>query len=217
MRFDIEPSKVGINEEDGNGDMVIYVTVNVEESPYFTREGMDLSSFIRLSPSISLLGGKLDYDGLTKRCDLHIEPCTSSHTTMVVHKGGVHSPFHAGDHVLKTLIKVPKKLTLRQKRHFMKFAELETDYLGTIDGVDNPMGHKFEHNVIQAIEIKNKILHKCLFNQDNPSWDEKVIRLIKEWRSIIQRLVDPSYRQEHDESRRGDSRNDNRDIRGFGV
>ncbi len=47
LRYDIEPSKIGINEEDGNSDMVIYVTVNVEESPYFTREGMDLSSFIR--------------------------------------------------------------------------------------------------------------------------------------------------------------------------
>ena len=65
-----------------------------------------IADLLRLSPGISLLGGKLDYDGLTTRCDLHIEPCTSSHATMVVHRGGVHSPFHAGDHVLTTLIKV---------------------------------------------------------------------------------------------------------------
>ena len=48
LRFEIDPNKVGIKEEDGNGDIVVYVTINVEESPYFTREGMDLSSFIRL-------------------------------------------------------------------------------------------------------------------------------------------------------------------------
>ena len=41
-----------------------------------------------------------------------------------------------------------------------------------------------------------------------------MIRLIQHWRNILQTLIDPSFKEEQEKPKRGDSRNDNRD---FGV
>ena len=92
--------------QDDDTERILYVTIKVTDSPFFVRDGMDLSSMIRLSPAISLLGGKLEYEGLTASCDLEVQPCTSSHTTLIVNSGGVHTFDYAGDHLLTTLIKV---------------------------------------------------------------------------------------------------------------
>ena len=52
------------------------------------------------------------------------------------------------------------------------------------------------------------------FFKADPSWTQKMIRLIQHWRNILQTLIDPSFKEEQEKPKRGDSRNDNRD---FGV
>ena len=176
FRYEIDPSLLDIPKEDDKKDRILYVTVNVKESLFFDREGMDLISHMRLSPSLALLGGRIEYEGLTRCTDLNIPTCTSSHTTLVVGQAGVCTPSYAGDHLLKAIIKVPKTLGWRQRRRFMRYAVLDVNESGIINGVDHGMDHKFNVNVVEADEIRNTALKGALFNEHKDKWYEKLYK-----------------------------------------
>ena len=177
FRVDIDNSVLGIPEDDKQ--RVLYVTLNVKDSPFFEREGMDLVSYVRLSPALALLGGTVEYEGLTRCCDLSIPEGTSSHTTLVIHQAGIHSFGCAGDHVLRTYIKVPKKMGWRQGQAFRRFAVLETLETGTVNGLENEMDHKFTVNVIEPDKSTNMVQSRALNNQEKLSVYETIRRDIK--------------------------------------
>lgn len=166
MRVEIDNKVLDIPDEDVERERVLYVTASVKDSPFFTREGLDLLSYIRLSPAISILGGTVQYEGLTRSCDLSINVGTSSHTTLVVNQAGVHSYGCSGDHVLQTMIKVPKKLTWRQRRRFLKFAQLESSEYGSIHGVENELDHKYNVNPLTPDKIVNSVIRKAILNKE---------------------------------------------------
>ena len=166
LRFEIDNKALKIPPDEVVRERVVYVTVVVKDSPFFTREGLDLMSYIRLSPAISLLGGSVEYEGLTRCCDLKINVGTSSHATLVINQAGVHSHGCAGDHVLQTLIKVPKKLTWRQRRRFIKFADLDSTEFGSVNGVENELDHKYSVNALVPDKIRNSVLRKTILNRE---------------------------------------------------
>ena len=176
FRFEIDNSLLGIPEEKDAKDRFLYVTLNVKECVFFDRDGMDLISHMRLSPALALLGGNIEYTGLTRVCDLDVSDCTSSHSTLIIHKAGVCTSDYAGDHILKAVIKVPKKLTWRQRRCFLPFASLDLPVNGIVNGVHNELDHKFNVNVVEADEIINTVLKGALFNEHKEKWHEKFYR-----------------------------------------
>eukprot|EP00088_Acartia_fossae_P030736 TRINITY_DN3171_c0_g1_i5.p1 TRINITY_DN3171_c0_g1~~TRINITY_DN3171_c0_g1_i5.p1 ORF type:complete len:478 (-),score=78.65 TRINITY_DN3171_c0_g1_i5:457-1890(-) len=203
LRFILDPKSLGLTEQN-SPERILYVTIKVKDSPFFERDGMDLSSFIRLSPSISLLGGKLEYEGPTVSCDLEVQPCTSSHTTLLVNSGGVHSFDYAGDHLLKTLIKVPKKLTWRQRRKLAAYAALEGDATsGTIDGVTGEMDHKYQLNLVHPSKVENPMLAKCLFNEEKLNFSQRIMQKILAVHKYYLWITDPSYREAAEADERG--------------
>lgn len=157
------------------------MTINVKDSIYFNRRGLDLESFVRLSPAIALLGGKIDYEGLTRCCELKVNQGTSSNSTIVIHQAGIHSGGVAGDHLLNTVIKVPKRLSWRQRRIFRRFAVLESPESGTVEGLDNELDHKFAVNVQTPDKILNPTIKRSLMNEETPTIYEKIKEKIESW------------------------------------
>jgi len=181
FRLELDPALLNIPTEEVEKPRILYVTLNVKPSPFFTRDGIDLKSSIRLSPGMAALGGLIDYQGLTRCCDISIPVGTSSHTTIVVNQAGVHAcDGHAGDHVLRTVIKVPKRMGWWQTRMFRKFALLDAPESGTINGIQNQMDHKFDVHVVDAEKTRNVVVESSLFNEDSLSWYERKQKEIKE-------------------------------------
>ena len=68
LRFELKPSLFGMpvegyKEGEGAHKRYLYVTMCVEESDVFRKEGLDLVSNLELSPGLALLGGRLTTQG----------------------------------------------------------------------------------------------------------------------------------------------------------
>merc|ERR1712059_2723 len=119
--------------------MGVFITVRVEESDYFRREGHDVHTTSNISISEALLGGIIRVRGLYEDINLRIPAGTSSHTAMTLSSRGIKhmESFQTfGDHVVHIVIKLPVRMTEEQKELIREFAYTEKDTPGTVTGVD---------------------------------------------------------------------------------
>ena len=80
----------------------VFITVRVEESDYFRREGYDVHTTASISISQALLGGIIRISGLNEDINLRIPAGTSSHTAMTLSGRGIKhmESFNTfGDHI----------------------------------------------------------------------------------------------------------------------
>jgi len=117
----------------------VFITVKVEESDYFRREGYDIHTNANISLSQALLGGIIRLTGLHEDINLRIPPGTSSHTVMTLSGRGIkhmESYNMYGDHLVHLVIKMPTQLSQEQIEIIREFAYTENDTPGTVTGVD---------------------------------------------------------------------------------
>jgi len=115
----------------------LYVTFKVAKSDYYRRDGADIHSDVDVSVCQALLGGTVRVKGLYEEFALKISPGTSSHTRIRVDGKGIKrlSSYGYGDHYVNLKIKVPTKLTDKQKALIRVFAESEPLTTGTVSGL----------------------------------------------------------------------------------
>jgi len=121
------------------GNQEVFVTVRVEDSDYFRREGYDIHTTASISISQALLGGIIRITGLHEDINLRIPAGTSSHTVMTLSGRGIKhmESFNSfGDHLVHLVIKMPTKMTPEQVELIREFAYTEKDTPGTVNGVD---------------------------------------------------------------------------------
>ena len=117
----------------------VFITVRVEESDYFRREGYDVNTTASISISQALLGGIIRLTGLHEDINLRIPAGTSSHTVMTLSGRGIKhmESFNMfGDHLVHLVIKMPTRLTTEQVEIIKEYAYTERDTPGTVTGVD---------------------------------------------------------------------------------
>ena len=117
----------------------VFVTVRVEESDYFRREGQDVHTTASISLSQALLGGIIRVSGLKEEINLRIPAGTSSHTALTLSGRGIkHMESHSqhGDHIVHLTIKLPVRMTEEQLEIIREFALTEKDTPGTVTGMD---------------------------------------------------------------------------------
>lgn len=121
------------------GNREVFVTVRVEESSYFRREGYDIHTNANISISQAILGGIIRVQGLYEDLNIRIPAGTDSHSELTLTGRGIkHMEAYNtyGDHIVHVRIKLPVKLSDEQKEILEDFARLEADTPGTINGVD---------------------------------------------------------------------------------
>jgi len=186
FKYELEADKLKVPEYDFPVRF-LYVTLNVEESKVFKRDGLDVHSHVRLSPAIALLGGKIEYNGLTRSCDLIVTAGTSSHTTLIIDQAGINlSSGVSGDHVLQSVIRVPKKLGWRQSRLLKRYAQLEVPDNGIVYSVGHQLSHKYSINVLTPDNVRNDILMRSLYSYDKPTLFKQLMKKVKE---IVSRFM----------------------------
>ncbi|MDP3245257.1 MAG: molecular chaperone DnaJ [bacterium] len=110
---------VGQGEEAGKGGRPgdFFINIRVRSHKELEREGNDLFSKIQLDFKTAALGGKIEVAGIDGSVELKIPAGTQSGQIFKLKGEGVPS-LHSGsrgDHLVEVSIKVPEKLTRRQK------------------------------------------------------------------------------------------------------
>lgn len=104
----------------------LYVQVNVERHEFFERRGDDIWMKIPISFIQAALGGKIEVDTIEgKKEEIEIPPGTETGDEVKIpHKGftNIHRR-HKGDQVIFFIVKIPKKLTKKQRQMLEEFEE----------------------------------------------------------------------------------------------
>ncbi|XP_063054604.1 dnaJ heat shock protein family (Hsp40) member A3b isoform X2 [Engraulis encrasicolus] len=125
------------------GQKEIHITFKVQRSPLFRRDGPNIHSDVNISVAQAILGGTARAEGLHGPISIEIPPGMQSDQRIHLQGKGIkrmHS-FGHGDHYVHIKVKIPKKLTRRQRSLLLEFAEEEVDVQGSVNGV-SPAGRK---------------------------------------------------------------------------
>lgn len=102
----------------------LYVVLNVEEHPFFKRDGMDIYCQTPVSFPKAVFGGEIEIATLNGDAKLKIPAGTQSGKSFRLKGKGIPrlGSHHRGDQIVSIYIDVPKKLTPRQKELLEEFA-----------------------------------------------------------------------------------------------
>jgi molecular chaperone DnaJ len=100
-----------------SGDL--YVKVNVKQDLRFERNGFDIYSEVDVPVELALLGGEIEVDTVVEKVRMKIPQGTQPNQIFKLDKYGLPHLGNAskkGDHYVKVVIKIPKKLSRKSKK-----------------------------------------------------------------------------------------------------
>uniref|UniRef100_A0A4W4EMC8 DnaJ homolog subfamily A member 3, mitochondrial n=1 Tax=Electrophorus electricus TaxID=8005 RepID=A0A4W4EMC8_ELEEL len=129
------------------GKKKINITFRVQTSPVFRRDGSDIHSDVMISVAQAVLGGTARAQGLYNTVDIMIPPGIQTDQTIRLGGKGIAHMGRGGygDHYVHIKVRVPRKLTRRQRELMLSFAQDETDVEGTVHGVTRPPTGSSQH------------------------------------------------------------------------
>ncbi|KAG8014594.1 DnaJ-like protein subfamily A member 3 [Nibea albiflora] len=124
------------------GNSEILITFRVQRSPVFRRNGINIHSDVIISIAQAILGGTAKAQGLYETISIMIPPACQADQVIRLQGKGIRkmNSYSYGDHYVHIKIRVPKKLTRRQRSLLLSYAEEETDVQGTVNGVNPSAG-----------------------------------------------------------------------------
>ncbi|KAB5526138.1 hypothetical protein PHYPO_G00148300 [Pangasianodon hypophthalmus] len=136
------------------GSKQIYITFRVQRSPVFRRNGPDIHSDVMISVAQAILGGTARAQGLYGTVDIAIPPGIQTDQKICLGGKGIArvNGYGYGDHYVHMKIKVPKKLTRRQRDLILSYAEEETDVEGSVNGVTRSAPAGSQHTAKESRE-----------------------------------------------------------------
>ncbi|XP_060642708.2 dnaJ homolog subfamily A member 3, mitochondrial isoform X1 [Anolis sagrei] len=121
------------------GKKEIFITFRVQKSSVFRRDGADIHSDLYISIAQAVLGGTARSPGLYETISIVIPPGIQADQRIRMSGKGIPrvNSYGYGDHYIHIKIKIPKKLTDRQRALMQSYGEDETDVEGTVNGITN--------------------------------------------------------------------------------
>jgi molecular chaperone DnaJ len=107
----------------------LYIILNVEEHPFFKRDGNNLFCEVPISFPQAALGAEIDVPTIDGTSKIKVAPGTPSGRIFHLKGKGVQrlGGHGKGDQIVKVFVDVPKKLTPRQKELLEEFAGINGD------------------------------------------------------------------------------------------
>ncbi|KAM6077585.1 dnaJ homolog subfamily A member 3, mitochondrial isoform 2-T2 [Theristicus caerulescens] len=126
------------------GKKEIFITFRVQKSSVFRRNGADIHSDLLISIAQAVLGGTARCQGLYETINIAIPPGIQPDQKIRMSGKGIPkvNSYGYGDHYIHIKIKVPQRLTDRQRALMMSYAEDEADVDGTVNGVTSTASGK---------------------------------------------------------------------------
>ena len=103
----------------------LYVAITVKPHPVFHRKGLDIQCDVPINLVTAVLGGKVEVPTLKGNTVIKIPPGTQHDKSLRIKGLGIPSlkGGETGDHLYTIKIKIPTKLTARQRELLMEFAK----------------------------------------------------------------------------------------------
>ncbi len=103
---------VGRGEQGKNGGSAgdLYVHISVKPSKKFDRRGIDIMTDLEISVFDALLGGTFEIETFWGKMDIKIPETTLDGQIMRIQEKGVKKGHHVGDHLVRIIHKMPKKI-----------------------------------------------------------------------------------------------------------
>ena len=111
----------------------LYVVIHVKKHPFFERHGNDIISLVDVSFPMVCLGGEIEVPTITDgKAKMKIPPGTENGQIFRLKGNGIPylGLYGKGDQLVKINIRVPKKLTPRQKELLKEFSSLDGEEAG---------------------------------------------------------------------------------------
>uniref|UniRef100_A0A3B3WFC1 CR-type domain-containing protein n=1 Tax=Poecilia mexicana TaxID=48701 RepID=A0A3B3WFC1_9TELE len=126
------------------GSKEILITFRVQKSSVFRRNGTDIHSDAFISIAQAVLGGTATTPGLHDTITIAIPSGCQADQVIRLQGKGIRrmNSYSYGDHYVHIKIKVPTKLSRRQRSLLLSYAEEETDVQGSVNGVNPSAGLK---------------------------------------------------------------------------
>ncbi|MCP4133302.1 MAG: molecular chaperone DnaJ [bacterium] len=126
----------GEGEQGPNGGQSgdLYVVMHVKKHPYFERHGNDIISIVDVSFPMACLGGEIEVPTISgSKAKMKIPPGTENGQVFRLKGNGIPylGSYGKGDQHVKMNIKVPKKLSPRQKELLKEFSQLDGEDVGS--------------------------------------------------------------------------------------
>ncbi|KAM4584731.1 dnaJ homolog subfamily A member 3, mitochondrial-like [Odontesthes bonariensis] len=124
------------------GTKEILISFRVQKSPVFRRHGVDIHSDAFISIAQAILGGTATSQGLYDTINIVIPSGCQADLVIRLQGKGIRrvNSYSYGDHYVHVKIRVPKKLSRKQRSLLLSYAEEETDVQGTVNGVSPSAG-----------------------------------------------------------------------------
>lgn len=105
------------------GDLYIHVTI--EKDPHFIRKGIDIYSDVEIHLLQAVLGDEITIESVHGPVKLKIPAGTQSHKVFKLSGYGVTAvnSHHKGDHMVTVMVKIPTKLSRKEKELYAQLAE----------------------------------------------------------------------------------------------
>ncbi|XP_057375063.1 protein tumorous imaginal discs, mitochondrial-like isoform X2 [Daphnia carinata] len=119
------------------GQKEVFITFRVEKSDYFRRDGADIHTDAYISFPQAAFGGGIRVQGVYEDLAVDIPKGTQSHTRIRLNGKGLRkvNSYGFGDHYIHVKIKIPIRLTEKQRNLILAYAEVEEDTAGTVNGI----------------------------------------------------------------------------------
>ena len=108
-----------------NGNL--YISVNIQKSDIFERNGLDLITTVYISPITAMLGGKIKVPTLTEFNMIEIKPGIQDGTIINIKNAGIKTPNSCGNLNVLIKIEIPTISDLNIKKQLTELNSLLTD------------------------------------------------------------------------------------------
>ncbi len=124
----------------------LYVVVHVKSHPYFQRYGDDILCVMPISVAQAVLGDEVEVETLDGKAKLKIPPGTQTDTTFRLRGEGFPSlrSRGKGDMHVKVVIKVPQRLSEKQRKLYQELAADEKESKGKNKNIFERIGDAFK-------------------------------------------------------------------------
>lgn len=122
-------SKVRVKKEGNKGlnggkDGDLYLIVDIEKNPYFEIDGNNIICNLPITPFEAVLGAEVSIPVLGEKINVKIPPMTSSGQKLRLSGLGVENKSKKGDMIVNIQIKLPERLSEKEKSLYNQLKEL---------------------------------------------------------------------------------------------
>lgn len=128
LRVAEKGNSLGKNSEKGD----LYITVRVIPHPGFKRDGKDIQSNVEISFAQAALGCKLKVETLDGIEEIKVKPGTQPNDKIILKSMGMVdlNGYRRGDHIINVDVKIPKRLSRRERELLREYAENRKEVTG---------------------------------------------------------------------------------------